>query len=266
MDGPSVNFYALGALVKSTGTPTFSTNFQSWISANLVKDPYHIIAIKYCVPPNKAKIDSIAPVFSTGQPEAQRAGEAKLALDLYIEDECWNLDPISSQILNARDKFLIHASRPAYMPTRYGEFVKRSQLGEECTIVYKELRDYYSFSIFKNLNAQPFNMNELNALMKASDFFIPLLLKHEKFGAQDKDKRRLSLSVNFENRILASDISLSCQEMKVCRAILLGHTVKEISSLLNLKESSIRTYIDRAVSKIGIESKSELVFWTMEDS
>lgn len=51
----------------------------------------------------------------------------------------------------------------------------------------------------------------------------------------------------------------SYREWEILKLILSGKTIREIASLLNLSESSVKTYLQRVYRKLGVSSKRELL-------
>jgi DNA-binding CsgD family transcriptional regulator len=254
----------LGRLIESLGTTSFEHDFHYLASNLLVKDLYHVSLVKYNIRYGSMEISSVESVFSTSRQREHTPYEAQLALNLYMTDECWKYDPITKNILTITDKILVKTPGQTKIPTRYGELIKKI-MGEECSIIFKHMHESYSLTFYKHTHTKPFCSEELNITMLASDFIIPTLFKHVELRSHPEGGCQYLLLKNLEEKLIKNRIKLSHQEKKVCAKLLLGYTAKEIASALFLKEGSVRTYIDRSISKIGLNRKSDLILWTTRD-
>ena len=63
---------------------------------------------------------------------------------------------------------------------------------------------------------------------------------------------------DFKQLLMIQQPSLTMQELEVCSRILKGMSYVGIASDLGLKESTVKTYRNRAFDKMGIHFKSQL--------
>ncbi|MNF19460.1 Bacterial regulatory protein, luxR family [compost metagenome] len=54
---------------------------------------------------------------------------------------------------------------------------------------------------------------------------------------------------------------LSTREQEVCLGLLTGGTVPEMAQRLNVKNSSVETYLKRATAKLGVSGRHGLAKW-----
>ena len=70
-----------------------------------------------------------------------------------------------------------------------------------------------------------------------------------------------SLRQVFTERLEHDAIRLSTREQEVCIGLLTGGTVPQMAQRLNVKNSSIETYLKRATAKLGVSGRHGLARW-----
>jgi len=70
-----------------------------------------------------------------------------------------------------------------------------------------------------------------------------------------------ALRHSFGERLVQEAVRLSTREQEVCLGLLTGGTVPEMAQRLNVKNSSIETYLKRATAKLGVSGRHGLTKW-----
>jgi DNA-binding NarL/FixJ family response regulator len=77
------------------------------------------------------------------------------------------------------------------------------------------------------------------------------------------EKLAIGLRMGKKNAQLSLDVALSERELDVLRLIAQGHSSKEIAGALNIGSKSVDTYKLRAMQKLGLESRADVVRYAM---
>jgi LuxR family transcriptional regulator, activator of tox operons len=94
---------------------------------------------------------------------------------------------------------------------------------------------------------------------------LPLLIQHARLARLTPRSDDGALLQRFEQRLSASGAALSQRERLVCRAVLQGQPVPQIADTLALKPSSVRTYLGRALAKLGAANRAGLFAWCVTE-
>jgi DNA-binding NarL/FixJ family response regulator len=65
----------------------------------------------------------------------------------------------------------------------------------------------------------------------------------------------------FDRCLQLAGKQLSGRERLICHAMLQGWSVPQIAQHVSISQCSVRTYIERALTKIGVANKAELFAW-----
>ncbi|MCF5583633.1 helix-turn-helix transcriptional regulator, partial [Pseudomonas syringae] len=162
--------------------------------------------------------------------------------------------PLLSSILHMQDPLLIQLKPPSSM-----QHPQRNT--HQCNLVssHGELRRIICFYRLTTLRA--FSLTELSLLKSLSDTLLPLVEQHAHSLAQASvrgarvEPEPGSLDQAFSGRLAQDAITLSAREQEVCLGLLTGGTVAELALRLNVKHSSVETYLKRATAKLGVSGR-----------
>ncbi|SCK30071.1 helix-turn-helix transcriptional regulator [Vogesella sp. LIG4] len=259
MTTEQIPFSIAGELVANLGTEQFPARLWSWLHSTVEPQSYHIAALRFRRPALMSPVENLDVLFFAGHSDPD---ESRLALSLYQREDEWKRD---EQLLNhverATDPQLILSHHQALPPTDYGRLIAQSPLGEECTLIGSERDHVYTLSIFRRRDAPSFTLGELGRLRQLCSFLFPLLAQHARLSATAVSGSSDVLLQYLDRSLSRARISLSPRERLVCHAAMEGITVPQIAERLAIGQCSVRTYLDRALNKIGVGSKSELFAW-----
>ncbi|NWA24496.1 helix-turn-helix transcriptional regulator [Pseudomonas gingeri] len=117
---------------------------------------------------------------------------------------------------------------------------------------------------------QAFSVTELSMLKSLSDTLLPLVVHRAQLlappgtrwtGAAQAGSEHDALHQAFSARLAQDAINLSAREQEVCLGLLTGITVSEMAQRLNVKNSSVETYLKRATTKLGVSGRHGLTRW-----
>lgn len=128
----------------------------------------------------------------------------------------------------------------------------------------------YEIILYRSHPPQGFSAHERSLVEEISPLLLPMLEKHASAlypgavppalpvaGAQVPH----SLELRFDERLRLSGLELSSRERQVCVGLLAGHTAPELAVHLQLKVSTVDSYLKRAAIKLGISGRHALTRW-----
>ncbi|MDI2591027.1 LuxR C-terminal-related transcriptional regulator [Pseudomonas sp. N3-W] len=131
--------------------------------------------------------------------------------------------------------------------------------------------DYrYVLSVSRSDESCSFSAQERLILEDFSPLLLPMVEKHinaiqPRSAARDDDASAMEgldvLRQRFGERLSQSKLSLSNRELEVCVGLLAGRTAPELAEQLQLKPSTIESYLKRAAIKMGISGRHSLKRW-----
>ncbi|MBN3833877.1 helix-turn-helix transcriptional regulator [Burkholderia sp. Ac-20344] len=251
-----------GDLVASLGSPQFPARLGAWLRETVDPQSHYSVATRYRRDAPSQSVDSVDVLFFAGgdDPDGTRH-----ALDLYTQGD-WRTDTLLPHIERATDSQLVFScNEDIDTATEYGRHFALGELGEDCTLLGSE-RDYvYAFSLFRRRGQPSYTLAEPALLRQLGDFVLPLLIQHARLARLTPRSDDGALLRRFEQRLSASGAALSQRERLVCRAALQGQPVPQIADTLALKPSSVRTYLGRALAKLGVANRAGLFAWCVTE-
>lgn len=131
--------------------------------------------------------------------------------------------------------------------------------------------DYrYVLSVCRSGKSKKFSAQERLILEDFSPLLLPMVEKHisaiqPRSESRENDSAAMegleALKQRFGERLRQSGLSLSTREMEVCVGLLAGRTAPELAEQLNLKPSTVESYLKRAAIKMGISGRHSLKRW-----
>ncbi|KAF1366690.1 helix-turn-helix transcriptional regulator [Yokenella regensburgei] len=180
--------------------------------------------------------------------------------ELFIKEQAWEYDFATSYILAAKEHQIVIQNGNSKTYGSYGYVFKEAALGQECLMLGCHNNYVYTFSIFQREGDQ-FSLTHINKFHSVLNPFIALLSKHTELFLIRNDYD--FLVHRFENKLDVRQIKLSPQEFTICVHTLKGHQVAQIADMLQLKECSVRTYLNRALNKLDLDNKYKLFIWAI---
>ncbi|HKS14131.1 MAG TPA: LuxR C-terminal-related transcriptional regulator [Pseudomonas sp.] len=128
----------------------------------------------------------------------------------------------------------------------------------------------YEISVYRANPPQGFSARERSLLEAISPLLLPMLEKHiralqpEHRAAPPAHRHapvQQGLQARFTERLDQAGLTLSERELQVCVGLLAGHTAPELADRLNLKASTVDSYLKRAAIKLGISGRHSLMRW-----
>ncbi|MBI6896538.1 helix-turn-helix transcriptional regulator [Pseudomonas putida] len=231
-------YLQLGALVASTGDATFAEQMFQLIDDQV---PIHRLDLsEWTLDSDQASIRQVKVLGSAGLPEATPA-QAQLR------------HPLLQSIMRMEDPLLIQINAPVH----------------QCNLVSRSGDRRWVICCHRQRSERMFSLAELSLLKRLSDTLLPLVEHHAQLFLQAAQRRPGSLQADeagslrqvFTERLEQEAIRLSSREQEVCIGLLTGGTVPQMAQRLNVKNSSIETYLKRATAKLGVSGRHGLARW-----
>ncbi|SCK21104.1 LuxR C-terminal-related transcriptional regulator [Vogesella sp. LIG4] len=252
-----------GELVTSLGTSGFPGSMWSWLRRSIDPDCYHSVALRYRRAAGSRHIENVDVIFHAGNLDP---ATTRLALELYADKGEWKSDSLRPHIERVIEPQLVNITSLPLASSEYTQLIDKAMLGESCTLLGCDPFHVYEFSIFRHRHACRYSLAELSRLRRMCDFLMPMLIQHSRLAAPASAQAAAPIQQKFERKLISHAIALSKRERDVCIAILQNQSIADIASHMALGQCSIRTYLNRALEKIGVCGKSALFAWSVADN
>ncbi|QDQ80319.1 helix-turn-helix transcriptional regulator [Paraburkholderia megapolitana] len=182
-------------------------------------------------------------------------------------------EPLMAQILDLDGPQIIHVeARAAGAADSISPMYR-------CLMLMRRFNSHFIIVLQRNAERGDFQPDELTSLGDLSLVLLPLVEQHTSpqppapiddtpaITAADTllpDSSVATLSQTFLTRLEQRHITLSSREQQVCILILSGHTLPSICEELNLRASTVETYLKRARIKLGLSGRHGLSRWMIE--
>jgi DNA-binding CsgD family transcriptional regulator len=169
--------------------------------------------------------------------------------------------PLLQRVMQMHDPVLIQISAPLGHP-------QQPRSAHQCNLVSCRGERRWVICCQRRPCQRAFSLAELSLLKSLSDTLLPLV-EHHALRAQPQpdtdpvlaDGQAGALRAAFGERLARGAISLSSREQEVCLGLLTGGTVPQMAVQLNVKNSSVETYLKRATAKLGVSGRHGLARW-----
>lgn len=237
-------YLQLGALVASTGDETFAEQMLKLVGDQV---PIH-------------RLDLSEWTLDSDQANIRRV---RLLGDAGLADEHPPAEPLRhpllQSIMSMQDPLLIQLKTP----------VGAQRNAHQCNLVARSGNRRWVIGCYRQPTQRAFSLAELALLKHLSGTLLPLVEHHAQLLQQASSRRpggalldeAGSLRQLFTERLEQENIRLSMREQEVCIGLLTGGTVPQMAERLNVKNSSIETYLKRATSKLGVSGRNGLARW-----
>ncbi|WP_122754586.1 helix-turn-helix transcriptional regulator [Pseudomonas viridiflava] len=236
-------YQELGQLVSSTGSSSFAGQMLQ-----LVDTLVSVQGIVLC----EWALDAA----QSGVERVTRLGGAGVQHDICASET------LQQSLLQS----IVHMDASLLVQTRVpvGQKSVRRDI-QVCSLVSSsgELRRIICF--YRLAGSKAFSLTELSLLKSLSDTLLPLVEHHSQLlvqsAAEKIESEPGSIDEAFSGRLAQDAITLSAREQEVCIGLLTGGSVAEMAQRLNLKNSSVETYLKRATAKLGVSGRHSLARW-----
>lgn len=173
--------------------------------------------------------------------------------------------PLLPRIMQMNDPLLIQLKVPLGKD--------RPQGASQCSLVSRRGNRRWVIGCHRAPGERAFSLSELALLKSLSDTLLPLVEHHAQLlqgnpsgvplgsAEAEPDALRRALGQRLED----SDVRLSAREQDVCLGLLTGETLAEMARRLNVKISSVETYLKRASAKLGVSGRHGVARWMARD-
>jgi len=236
-------YLQLGELIASSGADDFAEQMYRLVDAQV---PVHRLDLsEWTLDPRQASVSHIKVLGSAGP-------EHPPAVDTLRH-------PLLQSIMQMKDPLLIEFKAP----------LDARDSAHQCNLVSRSGDRRWVICFHRLPSQRAFTLSELSQLKSLSDTLLPLVEHHGQLlgqgvgrpGAHVTDLEAGSLRQAFAERLAQEAVKLSSREQEVCLGLLTGGTVPEMAQRLNVKNSSIETYLKRATAKLGVSGRHGLAKW-----
>ena len=237
----------LGELIASTGDDDFAAMMYRLIEPLVPLDGLQLS--EWTLDPAQADAVQIKVLGSHGQAPA-------IAQPEYNQTLLQHMRVMTDALLIQPRSLLRHRLGPS--------------IAHQCSLVSHASNRRWVITLLRQPGQRLFSLAELSFLKSLSDTLLPLverhaqanrlcLLRHPEPHAGEQPARPLQQA--FSERLALGAITLSAREQEVCLGLLTGGTVPQLAEKLQVKNSSVETYLKRAAAKLGVRGRHGLARW-----
>lgn len=258
MGGDALSLDAAAALVASLGSRELPERLWDVLSARLPL--CHLSAARFNQPHPEAVIASVDWLFARNINPAHDTGEVA---QRYVE-RYWREDPLLSHIKPLQDPQLVLIRHNDIPAEDYAQDVFRNELvTEECNLLVRGEGGVYVLAVYRMAGQPSFSLEELSLLRRWVPLLLALLMQHARLTVSTRRSELPSLPRLFDKRVATDGVKLSPRERAICHYLLQGWSAPKAAHAMGVRESSSKTYVDRAFVKLGVRSKAELFDWCL---
>ncbi|WNW09793.1 helix-turn-helix transcriptional regulator [Pseudomonas sp. DTU_2021_1001937_2_SI_NGA_ILE_001] len=235
----------LARVVSSMGYPSFAAQVLGLIEDLVQVDGLEMS--EWTLDMQRASVERITVLGGSGLP-----------LDNAASAE--HVQSLLPSILHMDDPLLIQRRLPAG-----DQHSKR--LADQCSLVAGSGSLRRVICVSRQASSPPFSLQEMSVLKNLADTLLKLLEQHSRNltppGPTTPGAGQHSDSIDkaFSRKLERADVPLSAREQEVCVGFLSGTSVPELATRLQVKNSSIESYLKRAASKLGVKGRHGLASW-----
>lgn len=137
------------------------------------------------------------------------------------------------------------------VPYREAIYLSNNMIERVSTLYLDEQQRPVLFNLYRHRDQGCFSDRELQMCEAFSPALLQLLRGHLAVSA-------LNQATDYEQQLFQRCPELTPQEMKICSRLLRGMTHAGIAADLSIKESTVKTYRNRAFERLGINFRSQL--------
>ena len=241
-------YLRLGELVSSAAEEAFAEHMLKFVNSLV---PIHGLDLsEWTLDADRSSIGPSKCLGSAGQPH-----------DLCAPDSLPH--PLLQSVMEMEAPLLIQLKTPPSL-----QHPQRSV--HQCNLVSGSGDLRWVICCHRQASLRAFSVAELTLLKSLSDTLLPLVAHRAQLLAQpgtrwtgttQADSELESLHQAFSGRLAQDAVNLSAREQEVCLGLLTGITVSEMAQRLNVKNSSVETYLKRATTKLGVSGRHGLTRW-----
>jgi LuxR family transcriptional regulator, activator of tox operons len=140
-----------------------------------------------------------------------------------------------------------------------------ASIHDECVVVRVVGDARYSISLCRSKRLPPFSIPELSLLKSLGEVLLPLVYLHALQVVDAPAQSEAGPGAGLFAAVAARrGVHLSERETDICSAMVKGQTIASIAAAMRIKESTVKTYTQRAFAKLGIASRRDLLSWLHE--
>ncbi|CAE6717491.1 hypothetical protein R69888_01455 [Paraburkholderia haematera] len=254
-------FETLGPVIEHVGTPAFVAALGQFTRRFAAFDSLHVLRL--------------TPQHGTsGKPRAEWFGSH---VDVCEQDHQRDIMRLYMHRFAERDPVMTRVPAPDSV-----EVIQRSAAGtndrelceaifeprqfrEECVLLKTVSGAHYSISLSRSRRMPSFSLSEMARIRLLGDVLLPLAALHaQQVTGPGPSHRHADVPDLLTARLAQIGAALSERERAVCAALVRGDTYAAIAEAMEIRKSSVETYARRALVKLGVSSRRDLLAWLHE--
>lgn len=140
----------------------------------------------------------------------------------------------------------------SFSPYRRDIYQRHNMSERLCSLSWDDSGTPLMLNLYRHRDAGYFSDHEIQAFEQLTPALLQLVKGHLALRRQDAPQE------GWRATLLRHSPQLTDQEMEVCMLLLRGMTHAGIGAALNIKETTVKTYRNRAFARLGINFRSQL--------
>lgn len=150
---------------------------------------------------------------------------------------------------------MCHITAQEVSATHRSRVYDRHGVAERVSVLQHRNDAVFAINLYRHAHQAPFQDHQLSDLEALAPVLLSLAEKQIELSGQQPIVRNTAY---WSQRLAQSGRGLTTREIEVCARLLKGMTQEGISLDLGLRLSSVKTYRNRAFTRLGIHFKNEL--------
>lgn len=256
-------FETLGPVIERVGTPRFVAALSQFIRRFAAFDSLHVLRLTspHCGP-GKPQAEWIGSHVDAAEQDHQR-DIMRLYLRRFAET-----DPVMTRVPAPASVEVIQRSADSTNDRELREAIFEPRLfREECVMLRTVSGAHYSISLSRSRRMPSFSLSEMARIRSLGDVLLPLAALHaQQVTGPGQSHRHADAPDLLTARLAQIGAALSERERAVCSCLVRGDTYAAIADAMEIRKASVETYARRALVKLGISSRRDLLAWLHETS
>ncbi len=252
MSFPQLNaIQGLATLVGEIGRPKFEDALLRVLAEVVGADH----CTMYCVQSISIRV--------LGGASADGSDHARVQSRRYVRKDVWRRDPLMLQALSGagenRRPQTLRISSDAIEDDEMRRILDTTPIRERVLLCSSSNGSAHAISVSRTDQHGSFAAREFNWLAQYSPLLLSMVAKHDAFLSETAAPSSNSLNpADLERRLESWNCGLTLRERQVCARILYGLSTEGVALDLDIGQTSVATYRQRAYTRLGIATRHEL--------
>lgn len=247
LHSPSAHVHALEGLIGLIGHHDFEAQFLPHLQDVVPAASYSIYRTGHqCVPTRFMSA-------SWGVPDHTQA-----CWNAYLSGPQKNDQTLDSPVMKSGHAMLCHITDQE-IPAQHKALVYEPHgMKERLSVIQHESASVFAINFYRHVHQRPFTDAHLSDLASLAPVLLTLVQKQIALSTPQRTNSAARDVNHWLSKLSAYNATLTARELEVCARLLTGMTQDGIATDLGLSLATVKTYRNRAFTRLGIHFKNQL--------